>query len=118
MSLRGADVDKLYPRAEKAKTGEKLIKDLSVGDWVNVKLEQKVVKAEVLEVVSQMHSAYLSFEDYPSVYDEWQPVGLLRHPTRAEISPGDVKPGLVVIDLSNSNVSYCVCACSLAPVSS
>ncbi|KAL7487872.1 hypothetical protein ACHAW6_013472 [Cyclotella cf. meneghiniana] len=103
MSLRGADVDKLYPRASREKNGEKLMKELSVGDLVNVKLEQKVVKAEVLELVSQMHSAYLSFEDYPSVYDEWQPTSLLRLPTRDEISPGDIKPGLVVIDLSNSN---------------
>eukprot|EP00804_Cyclotella_cryptica_P020802 CCRYP_019247-RA/>CCRYP_019247-RA protein AED:0.13 eAED:0.13 QI:481/1/1/1/1/1/5/149/1185 len=103
MSLRGADVDKLYPRASRERTGEKLIKELSVGDLVNVKLEQKVVKAEVLEVVPEMHSAYLSFEDYPSVYDEWQPTSLLRLPTRAEISPEDIKPGLVVIDLSNRN---------------
>lgn len=108
MSLRGADVDKLYPRASREKNGEKLMKELSVGDLVNVKLEQKVVKAEVLELVSQMHSAYLSFEDYPSVYDEWQPTSLLRLPTRDEISPGDIKPGLVVIDLSNSNVRYCL----------
>jgi hypothetical protein len=36
MSLRGEDIDKLHSSATKAKIGEKLIKDLSVGDLVNV----------------------------------------------------------------------------------
>jgi hypothetical protein len=106
MSLKKADADELYPNAAKKKVGEKLIGALAVGDLVNVKLKQKVVKAEVLELVSQMHSAYLSFEDYPSIYDEWQPTDLLRTPDRAEISPTDLKPGLMVIDLSNKNVSF------------
>jgi len=61
------------------------------------------VKAEVIEVIAQMKAAYLSFEDYPSVYDEYQPYTLVRLPTGAEIPPEDMKPGLVVIDLSNSN---------------
>lgn len=105
MSLKRAEVDTLYPNAARKKVGEKLIGTMAVGDFVNVKLLQKVVKAEVLEIVPQMHSAYLSFEDYPLLYDEWQPVNLLRTPDRAEISPSDLKPGIVVIDLSNNNVS-------------
>lgn len=107
MSLKRAEVDKLYPHASKKKVGEKLIGSLAVGDMVNVQLHQKVVKAEVLELVSQSY-AYISFEDYPLIYDEWLPAHLLRTPDRAEISPVDLKPGLVVVDLSNSNVSLAV----------
>ena len=104
MSLRRADVDDLYPNASKMKIGEKLIKTLALGEMVNVQLKQKVVRAEVLEIVSEMHSAYISFEDYPSLYDEWQPAALLRTPDRAEITPSNLKSGLVVLDLSNKNV--------------
>jgi len=103
MSLFNADLEKHFPNASKDKVGESLIGELVPGDKISVKLEQKHVKAEVVEILPQMKSAYLSFEDYPSVYDEWQPYELVRLPTGAEIPPGEVKPGLIVIDLSNSN---------------
>lgn len=103
MSLVNADLDKHFPHAARDKAGESLIGELVAGDKISVKLEQKCVKAEVVEILQHMKSAYLSFEDYPSVYDEYQPYGLIRLPTGAEIPPEDVKPGLVVIDLSNSN---------------
>ena len=103
MSLVNADIEKRFPNAAKDKVGETLIGELVPGDKISVKLEQKHVKAEVVEILPQMKSAYLSFEDYPSVYDEYQPYDLLRLPNGAEIPPGDIKPGLVVIDLSNSN---------------
>lgn len=106
MSLPNADVEKHYPSAKKNKVGESLVENgsLAVGDMLAVKLEQKCIKAEVLEVISQMKAAYLSFEDYPSVYDEYIPFDLLRLPSGDEIKAGDVKSGLVVKDLSNSNV--------------
>lgn len=103
MSLVNADLDKHFPNSSKDKVGESLIGELKAGDKISVKLEQKFVKAEVVEIVPQMKSAYLSFEDYPSLYDEYQPYEVIRLPTGAEIPPEDVKPGLVVIDLSNSN---------------
>ena len=103
MSLVNADLDKHFPHAARVKVGESLIGELLPGDIISVKLEQKHVKAEVIEVLAQMKAAYLSFEDYPSIYDEYQPYGLIRLPTGAEIPPEEVKPGLVVIDLSNSN---------------
>ena len=102
-SLVNVDVEKHYPNHEKDKVGECLIGELSPGDLISVKLEKKFVKAEVVEILPQTKAAYLSFEDYPSVYDEYQPYELLRLPTRAEIPQEDIKPGLVVIDLSNSN---------------
>ena len=103
MSLVNADINKHFPNAAKDKVGESLIGELIPGDLISVKLEQKCVKAEVVEVLPPMEAAYLSFEDYPSVYDEYLPYEQLRLPTGAEIAPGNIKPGLVVIDLSNSN---------------
>ena len=102
-SLVNADVSKHYPNHVKDKVGESLIKELKPGDLISVKLEQKMVKAEVIEILPKVKAAYLSFEDYPSVYDEYQPCDLLRLPTRAEIPTEDLKPGLVVLDFSNSN---------------
>jgi len=76
-----ADVSKHYPNHMKDKVGESLIKELKPGDLISVKLEQKMVKAEVIEILPKVKAAYLSFEDYPSVYDEYQPCDLLRLPT-------------------------------------
>lgn len=102
-SLVNADVEKHFPNASKDKIGESLIGQLVPGEKISVKLEQKHVKAEVIEILPQMKAAYLSFEDYPSVYDEYQPYELLRLPTKAEIPQEDIKPGLLVLDFSNSN---------------
>lgn len=103
VSLVNADISKRFPNADEDKVGEKLIGELVPGDKLFVKLEQRFVKSEVVEILPKMKTAYLSFEDYPSVYDEYQPYELLRLPTGAEIPPEDIKPGLTVIDLSNSN---------------
>jgi len=102
-SLVNVDLAKHFPNAENGNVGEGLIGQLVPGDKIFVKLEQKFVKAEVIEILQQMKSAYISYEDYPSVYDEYHPIELLRLPTRAEIPDDDIKPGLLVIDLSNSN---------------
>lgn len=102
-SLVNADVNKHFPNAETENVGEGLIGQLVPGDKIYVKLEQKFVKAEVVEITQQMKSAYISYEELPSLYDEHHPIELLRLPTRAEIPDGDIKPGLLVIDLSNSN---------------
>ena len=102
-SLVNADVEKHFPDAGEKNVGEGLIRQLVPGDKIFVRLEQKFVKAEVIEITEQMKSAYISYEDYPSVYDEYQPVDLLRLSSRAEIPDDDLKPGLLVIDLSNSN---------------
>jgi hypothetical protein len=102
-SLVNVDVEKNFPNASIDNVGESLIGQLVPGDKISVKLEQKHVKAVVIEILPQMKAAYLSFEDYPSVYDEYQPHELLRLPTRAEIPPEEIKPGLLVLDFSNSN---------------
>lgn len=103
MSLVNADIDKNFPNASKDKVGESLIGELVPGDKISVRLEQKHVKAEVIEVLPQTKAVYISFEDYPSIYDEYLPNEAVRLPTGAEVPPEDIKPGLVVIDMSNSN---------------
>ena len=97
------DIAKHFPRASEDKIGETLVRQLVPGDKVSVKLAQKHVKAEILEIIPQMNAAYLSFEDFPSIYDEYQPFDLLRLPSREEIPVGDIKPGLLVLDFSNTN---------------
>jgi hypothetical protein len=108
MSLRNADVEKHYPLANKHKVGKALIGKLTIGDMLAVRLEQKCIKAEVLEVVPQMNAAYISFEDYPSVYDEYQPFDLLRLPSGDEITHDDIKPGLVVLGEIQDSYIYMV----------
>ena len=97
MSLPNADVDKHFPLAEEDKVGESLIRNLTIGDMISVKMCQKCVKGEVLDIIPQVKAAYISFEDYPSVYDEYQPFDLLRCPSRVEIPQHDIKPGIVVL---------------------
>jgi len=103
MSLVNADVQKHYPDASENKVGQTLIGELAQGELISCKLEQKFVKAEVVEVIPSIKTVYLSFEDYPSIYDEYQPHDRVRLPSGAEIAPGELKPGLTVIDLTNSN---------------
>jgi hypothetical protein len=71
-----------------------------------VRLQQKCCKADVIEIVSNTRFVYLSFEEYPLIYDEYQPSNLVRFPNGDEIPPDGIKPGLVVIDISNSNVRH------------
>mmetsp|Transcript_26829 Transcript_26829/g.54753 ORF Transcript_26829/g.54753 Transcript_26829/m.54753 type:complete len:1082 (-) Transcript_26829:207-3452(-) len=103
MSLVNADILKNYPNASRKKVGEALIGKLKPGDQIVVKLEQRHVKGEIQEVIPQMKAAYLSFEEFPSIYDEYQPYDLVRFPNGEEIPEKDVKPGLVVIDISTDN---------------
>ena len=103
MSLVNADIQKHYPNASRSKVGESLMKELSTSDLVACQLVQKFVKAEVVDLIPRMKAVLLSFEDFPSIYDEWVPHDRVRLPSAAEIAPDELKPGLTVIDLSNSN---------------
>ena len=57
----------------------------------------------VQELIPSMKAVLLSFEDFPSIYDEWVPHDRARFPSAAEIAPDELRPGLTVIDMSNSN---------------
>lgn len=79
---------------------ERLVK----GSKVVARLEQKRVKGTILQIEPSLHAAYLSYEDYPSLYDEYQPYELLRVPTNyggggAEVRHEEVVPGLIVLNL-------------------
>lgn len=80
-------------------------KKLSVfeeGDDVVVHLHGRRAEGTILEISFSMDAAYLSYEDYPAFYDEYQPYEKLRLPIggdrSAEIAPQDVKPGIVVMN--------------------
>jgi len=103
MSLVNADIQKHYPNASRSKVGESLMKELSPNDLIACQLVQKFVKAEVVDLIPSMKAVLLSFEDFPSIYDEWVPHDRARFPSAAEIAPDELRPGLTVIDLSNSN---------------
>jgi hypothetical protein len=83
----------------------------SVKDVVTISLLGKNVKGEIVEVRSQMSAALVSYEECPSVFDEYQPYDMLRVPrcgeSRAEVKYDDVKPGLVVVSKSGSYGEVC-----------
>ena len=87
MSLVNADIQKHYPNASRSKVGESLMKELSTSDLVACQLVQKFVKAEVVDLIPSMKAVLLSFEDFPSIYDEWVPHDRVRLPSAAEIAP-------------------------------
>jgi len=76
-------------------------KDLlvKVGDIVYTYLIDKEVSVEVLESSPSRHAAYLSFEEYPSIYDAYQPFENLRSPNDGEEfrDPCEVKSGMLVL---------------------
>eukprot|EP00978_Attheya_sp_CCMP212_P047266 scaffold421287_cov61-Attheya_sp.AAC.2 len=75
---------------------------LQQGDVVRVQLGKRHAKGWILSVEPNVHAAYVSYEDYPSLYDEFQPCELLRTPSawgiHAEIPQDSVKPGMVVMN--------------------
>jgi hypothetical protein len=83
----------------------------SVNDVVTISLLGKNVKGEIVEVRSHMSAALVSYEECPSIFDEYQPYDMLRVPrcgeSRAEVKYDDVKPGLVVVSKSGSYGEVC-----------
>lgn len=99
LALRSASVPS-DARSLDATGIERLVK----GSKVVARLEQKRVKGTILQIEPALHAAYLSYEDYPSLYDEYQPYELLRVPTNyggggAEVRHEEVVPGLIVLNL-------------------
>ena len=84
-------------------------KDLLVkaGDIVYTYLINKEVSVEVLESSPSRHAAYLSFEEYPSIYDAYQPFENLRSPNDGEEfrDPCEVKRGMLVLSREGKEVS-------------
>jgi hypothetical protein len=85
---------------------------LAVNDCVTIHLMGKSVKGRILQIVSEMSAALLSYEEYPALYDEYQPYERLRVSLAGElgmgISPNDVRPGLVVVNRWGNLGQVCV----------
>jgi len=78
----------------------------TINDSVTVHLLGRSVKGKVLKVEPKMSAALLSYEEFPAVFDEYQPYDRLRVPisgeTGVEVKDEDVKPGRVVVSKSGS----------------
>lgn len=72
------------------------------GNHVIVHLHGRRAEGVIMEICSPMDAAYLSYEDYPAFYDEYQPYEKLRSPIggdrAAEMPPDEVQPGIVVMN--------------------
>ena len=79
----------------------KKIANLSIGETIMVKVKNKMCDATVMEIRKHEHAAYISYEAYPGLYDEYLPTNLLREPIggKAEVPLAELKPGKVVIGL-------------------
>mmetsp|Transcript_37883 Transcript_37883/g.55509 ORF Transcript_37883/g.55509 Transcript_37883/m.55509 type:complete len:935 (+) Transcript_37883:92-2896(+) len=101
LAIRNASA-KYVPSLCESEEGKKTIMELAVGDHIHARIEGKRIPAEIIQIDPDQHSAYLSYEDYPSLYDEYQPYEQLRKPLSygdaSEIPHGEVKPGLVVLN--------------------
>ena len=89
----------------------KMIDEVEVGDKIVIKLGERKTRADVLDIMDELHCAYVSFDDYPSLYDEYLPYYMLRLPNsggiNTEIPPDKIKAGLVVIALLGEKREVC-----------
>lgn len=91
------------PRGSGGSSGQVSVASLSVGDSIHVRLEGRRCPGKILQIENDLDVAYLSFEDYPSLYDEFSEYDQLRTPPGsfggeggAEIAHEDVRAGLAV----------------------
>lgn len=80
------------------------VASITPGARITVRIQGRKCRAEVLEVAESLYCAQLSYEDYPSLYDEFQPCDLLRMPSSGggcseEVNPENIRPGLLVVSL-------------------
>jgi len=78
---------------------------VAVGDTIMVRIEGRQCSGKLMEVASDMHVAYMSFEDLPSLYNDYLPCDLIRipsvggsclvEPPLEEIQPGKLMIGLI-----------------------
>jgi hypothetical protein len=93
------------PTAEERKNVTDDIDLVAVGDTIMVRIEGRQCSGKLMEVASDMHVAYMSFEDLPSLYNDYLPCDLIRipsvggsclvEPPLEEIQPGKLMIGLI-----------------------
>ena len=91
---------------EKKNSNEKILSildEIKIGHNILLKLQEKQAPAKVLEIETDLPVAYISFDDYPLLYDEFQTYDKLRLPNNGEkgmeIPAKLVKSGITVICL-------------------
>mmetsp|Transcript_52963 Transcript_52963/g.61159 ORF Transcript_52963/g.61159 Transcript_52963/m.61159 type:complete len:637 (-) Transcript_52963:271-2181(-) len=76
------------------------------GDTLMVRIEGRQCAGTVMEIMEDLHVAYMSFEDLPSLYNDYLPCDLIRIPSVSgssllvespltEIQPGKLMVGLI-----------------------
>ena len=76
------------------------VSDIEIGDLLDIKLCKKIVPRKVLQILDNVKAAYLSYEEYPSIYDEWQFYENLRSTKGdgADLEQSEVKEGAIVLN--------------------
>jgi hypothetical protein len=74
---------------------------LTIGAWINVNVQGRKCTANVLDIRKGMWSVYMSYEEYPALYNEYVPFDRLRIPSTGGgmltgMNPNDVRPGVLV----------------------
>ena len=88
------------PEEERLQLNKK-IANISISETIMVKLKNKMCDATVMEIRKHENAAFISYESYPGLYDEYLPAHLLREAIggKAEVPLSELKPGKVVICL-------------------
>ena len=85
----------------RSKTPKPRETELCTSDLVIVRLPKGEALGKIIEIEEKMDAAYLSYDGYPSVYDEYQPYSKIRTSVggeSVEVKPADVKRGTKVLN--------------------
>ena len=80
------------------------IDKLTPGSCIAVDMMGRKCTAEVVEICEGMRAVYMSYEDYPKLYNEYLPFDRLRMPsigggTLTDMNPENIRPGSLAIAL-------------------
>ena len=81
------------------------IDQLTPGSRISVDMMGRKCTAEVLEIREEMYTVFMSYEDYPNLYNEYLPFDRLRTPsigggTLTDMNPENIRPGALAIALA------------------
>ena len=107
------------------------IDKLTPGSRIAVDIMGRKCTADVLEIREEMYTVFMSYEDYPNLYNEYLPFDRLRTPsigggTLTDMNPENIRPGALVIALvgekrdvsthcycNRNNYASCIMVCFL-----
>jgi hypothetical protein len=75
--------------------------NIEVDNLVIVKLQKREILGKILKIEEDMNAAYLSYDGFPSIYDEYQPFETLRISVGGESLPvayDQIKKGIKVLN--------------------